>query len=258
MNPRDANGPIDVSHIFGGDPLEAVDIDDLEGIQKAVDELIIHYDIQVLSPFREGKKLLILDLDCTLTFSNGSPRLDDRNRTEMLVKIYDKYDIILWSTMSREDMARKLETLKLRSSREYAFAFYLDGNATVSTSSRQFHRIQLKPLAFIWRKFPQFSAKNTIVFDDNWRNYAANKRSGMSTQRTQGVDADSNLNPNLANIVQYLEYISGLPSLLLFDHNQWEVNKERWDISNVTSFEGGIMMFHFLFLLLLDSPIHIL
>jgi ubiquitin-like domain-containing CTD phosphatase 1 len=37
----------------------------------------------------------------------------------------------------------------------------------------------VKPLGVIWGKFPQFSQRNTVMFDDLRRNFLMNPQSGL-------------------------------------------------------------------------------
>jgi ubiquitin-like domain-containing CTD phosphatase 1 len=39
--------------------------------------------------------------------------------------------------------------------------------------------MQVKPLGVIWGKFPQYSQRNTIMFDDLRRNFLMNPQSGL-------------------------------------------------------------------------------
>ena len=46
---------------------------------------------------------------------------------------------------------------------------------------------QVKPLGVIWGKYEQWSAKNTIMFDDIRRNFIMNPQSGLKVRQKRGL-----------------------------------------------------------------------
>lgn len=49
---------------------------------------------------------------------------------------------------------------------DYKIAFHLDYLAMISVHTQKYGVVNVKPLGIIWGKYKQFSAKNTIMFDD--------------------------------------------------------------------------------------------
>ncbi len=52
-------------------------------------------------------------------------------------------------------------------------------------------RPQVKPLGVIWGKFPQYSQRNTIMFDDLRRNFLMNPQSGLRIRPFREVSCSS-------------------------------------------------------------------
>ncbi|XP_015108497.1 uncharacterized protein LOC107035542 [Diachasma alloeum] len=228
------NFPKNVSHIYDGDRFEDLEIENSEDVLLGIDDILENYEIEIVNPLRSDKKLLVLDVDYTLTCYDGTPRdfLD-----EMLKIIYENYDIVLWSAMTREFAENRIKSLKLRGNPNYKIAFCLERDAMVPVFSWKFDDyVYVKALELIWKKFPRYSVKNTIIFDDNWRNYALNKTAGLSTTRHREVSC-SNVRSELMRVAEYLTLISKLINLDIFDHNHWMSNQVMISKQNIKSFE---------------------
>jgi ubiquitin-like domain-containing CTD phosphatase 1 len=72
----------------------------------------------------------------------------------------------------------KMKLLGVHANENYKIFFYIDYNAMISVHCPKRGVVDVKPLGVIWSKFPQFSSKNTIMFDDIRRNFFMNPKSG--------------------------------------------------------------------------------
>ncbi|XP_063983878.1 uncharacterized protein LOC135165960 isoform X2 [Diachasmimorpha longicaudata] len=228
------NFPKNVIHIYDGDRFEDLEIENSEDVLRGIDNILENFEIKILNPLRSDKKLLVLDVDYTLTCYEGTPRdfLDD-----MMKIVYENYDIVLWSAMTGEFTETRIKSLELLGNPNYKIAFCLERDCMVPVFSWKFDDyIYVKALDLIWKKFPRYSIKNTIIFDDNWRNYALNRTAGLSTTRHR-ESSSPNGRTELLRVAEYLTLVSKLINLDIFDHNQWMSNQVLIGKQNIKSFE---------------------
>ncbi|CAH9140195.1 unnamed protein product [Cuscuta epithymum] len=123
--------------------------------------LIENYQITILNPCRRGKKLLVLDIDHTLSDHTTSEDPMRPYLHEFLSVTYAKYDIIIWSASRMKKIKSKLEQLGVINSPNYNIVTLLDRKAMLMTSNiikdrdsgRSF--TTCKPLHLIWAKFSE-------------------------------------------------------------------------------------------------------
>ncbi|KGB74938.2 HAD hydrolase family IIID [Cryptococcus deuterogattii R265] len=158
--------------------------------KRKIQEIIDKVPITVMNAPREGKKLLVLDLDYTIVDTkpllNGALPSSECARPglhDFLKLVYPHYDIVIWSQTSWRWLETKLVELDLISdSREYKISFVIDRSCMFPVFSQrngQLYKHEVKPLAYLWASFPQWSAKNTIHVDDLSRNFALNPGEGL-------------------------------------------------------------------------------
>ena len=159
--------------------------------------------VHVMHPPRDGKPLLVLDLDHTLLdFSSKTLQEDTSAATripgqglaaamkrpfmdDFLAKCYQHYDLVVWSQTSWRWLETKLIELGMVSHPHYKFCFVLDKTSMfriVSTNARDHSSVShhVKPLQIIWSKFPdRWGPHNTVHVDDLARNFALNLGSGL-------------------------------------------------------------------------------
>ncbi len=171
--------------------------------------------VHIMNPPREGKKLMVLDLDHTLldfsskkiigngngsingtsddagiTTSNGRSVQEVINQMkrpfmdEFLSAMYQHYDLVVWSQTSWRWLETKLVELGMLTNPNYRFCFVLDKTSmfAVTSTRRNGQKIKhyVKPLQIIWTKFPNiWNASNTIHLDDLSRNFALNIDNGL-------------------------------------------------------------------------------
>ena len=131
-------------------------------------------DVHLLQNPREGKKLLVLDLDYTLFDykSEGDvtqlrrPYLDD-----FLAGVYPHYDLCIWSQSSWTRLQTILLQLGLIDHADYKFTFILDATCmykvTKVSKSGRVSVHEVKDLHYVWGKMPlSYNPCNTIMVDD--------------------------------------------------------------------------------------------
>jgi len=154
---------------------------------KKLERRIEQIDIRIMNPFRNGKRLLVLDLDYTLfdckSAASSVSELARPGLHEFLSSVYPFYDIAIWSQTSWRWLEAKITSLGMIFHPNYKLAFTLDATSMFSVSvqknnERTTHSV--KALEIIWRKFPdRFDSRNTIHIDDLGRNFALNPQSGL-------------------------------------------------------------------------------
>mmetsp|Transcript_8000 Transcript_8000/g.18541 ORF Transcript_8000/g.18541 Transcript_8000/m.18541 type:complete len:215 (+) Transcript_8000:639-1283(+) len=187
---------------------------------------------------REGKPLLVLDLDHTLLdFSSKKLQRDTRevaaesmkrpHMDRFLTSAYRYYDMVVWSQTSWRWLETKLIELgMLTDDVGYKFCFVLDKTSMFGVTSTKRdgtnYRHQVKPLQIIWSKFPRWGPHNTIHLDDLSRNFALNISSGLKVTAFFRKRSSGRRDAELLGLATYLEELA--TSGLRFD----EVNFASW------------------------------
>ncbi|KIJ69166.1 hypothetical protein HYDPIDRAFT_179046 [Hydnomerulius pinastri MD-312] len=206
---------------------------DQRNIRK-VKEATAKLQINIIHPLREGKRLLVLDIDYTildtkpLTSGSLPPAECARPRLhEFLEAIYPYYDICIWSQTSWVWLETKLVELgMIGSTRNYQISFVLDKTCmfTVFTERNgQPYTHSVKALQIIWNHFPQISAKNTIHVDDLSRNFALNPNEGLKIHafknaHTEHAQADRELD----KVARYMIHIAPVSDFRTLKHKDWK------------------------------------
>eukprot|EP01041_Mallomonas_annulata_P009157 gene9157-18972_t len=140
-------------------------------------------EISFINLPRDGKKLLVLDLDHTLldfTHKHHThPHPHEMKRPHLdhfMTTVYEYYDIAIWSQTHWKWLELKLTELDMLTHPNYKICFVLDK----SSMFRNAHSKYVKPLQIIWSKFPdRWSRRNTVHVDDVARNFYLNPQSGL-------------------------------------------------------------------------------
>ncbi|KAG2146868.1 HAD subfamily IIID h [Suillus bovinus] len=182
---------------------------DQRNIRK-VKEATEKLQINIIHPLRDGKRLLVLDIDYTILdtkpLTSGSLPPAECARPglhEFLEAIYPYYDICIWSQTSWIWLEAKLVELGMvGSTRNYQVLFALQ---------------------IIWNHFPQFSAKNSIHIDDLSRNFALNPNEGLKIHafknaHTEQAQADRELH----KLARYLVHIAAVEDFRTLRHKAWK------------------------------------
>ncbi|CAJ2677226.1 unnamed protein product [Trifolium pratense] len=206
---------------------EAVDIKDMQVNKLKLSRRINHFKVEIQNPCRQGKKLLVLDIDYTLfdhrSTAENPLQLMRPYLHEFLTAVYAEYDIMIWSATSMKWINLKMSQLGVLDNPNYKITALLDHLAmiTVQTASRGV--FDCKPLGLIWAQFPEFySASNTIMFDDLRRNFVMNPQNGLTIRPFRKAHANRDSDQELVKLTQYLLAIAELDDLSHLDHNKWE------------------------------------
>lgn len=131
---------------------------------------IKEYKFDILNPPRDGKKLLVLDIDYTLFDHRSSAETGAELMRpylhEFLTSAYEHYDIAIWSATSMKWIVEKMKLLGVQSHVNYKVMLYLDSSAMITVHCQKRGVVEVKPLQVIWGKLSQYTPKNTIMFDD--------------------------------------------------------------------------------------------
>lgn len=185
------------------------------------------YKVEKFNEPREGKKLLVLDIDYTLFDHRSSAEtgveLMRPYLHEFLTEAYAHYDIVIWSATSMKWIVEKMKLLGVHANENYKILFYLDYNAMISVHCPKRGVVDVKPLGVIWSKFPQYSSKNTIMFDDVRRNFLMNPKSGLRIKPFNNCHINRAKDKELLKLATYLKNIAEHCSdFNKLNHRKWE------------------------------------
>ncbi|KAL0568077.1 hypothetical protein V5O48_013921 [Marasmius crinis-equi] len=159
-------------------------------------------NVNVIHPLREGKKLLVLDIDYTILdtkpLTSGSLPPAECARPglhEFLEAVYPYYDML--------DKTCMFTVFSERDGKEWQHS--------------------VKALQIIWNHFPQFNASNTIHIDDLSRNFALNPQSGLKIHAFKNAHTPQSLaDRELWKLSRYLIHIANLPDFKTVSHKAWK------------------------------------
>ncbi|OVA01548.1 Ubiquitin domain [Macleaya cordata] len=206
---------------------EVVDIKDKEVNKQKLRRRINQFKIELLNPCREGKKLLVLDIDYTLfdhrSTAENPLQLMRPYLHEFLSAVYAEYDIMIWSATSMKWVELKMGQLGVLSNPNYKITALLDHIAMITVQSDSRGIFDCKPLGLIWAQFPEFyNSRNTIMFDDLRRNFVMNPQNGLTIRPFRKAHTNRDSDQELVNLTQYLLAIAELSDLSLLNHKNWE------------------------------------
>ena len=210
---------------------EEVEIENAEVYLSKIQKRIDHYIIVELNPLREGKKLLVLDIDYTLfdhrSTAETGVELMRPYLHEFLMQAYKEYDIVIWSATSMRWINEKMKLLGVSTHPHYKIAFHLDSLAMISVHTPKYGLVGVKPLGIIWGKYKQFSAKNTIMFDDIRRNFIMNPQSGLRIKPFRHAHITRSKDRELLKLSEYLRLIAKVDDFQTLNHRKWEEYKAK-------------------------------
>lgn len=217
---------------------------DVENSKKRLERRINHTTIRIMNAPREGKKLLVLDLDHTLfDCKSPAPSIDMLGRPglhEFLASAYQHYDLVIWSQTTWRWLEAKITALSMVNAPDYKIAFVLDRTAmfpVTSTRGLKERRHEVKALELIWRKFPdRWSKSNTVHVDDLRRNFVLNPQSGLRISAFKNAPVTRATDRELYAMEKYLRLIAEKEQdFTTLDHSKWkEYTKKNGDAA-----EGG-------------------
>ncbi|KAL8579992.1 Ubiquitin-like domain-containing CTD phosphatase 1 [Nucella lapillus] len=208
---------------------EVVAVENREEYLAKVQRRVKEYKVTQLNPFRDNKKLLVLDIDYTLFDHRSTAETPNELMRpylhEFLKSAYKNYDIAIWSATSMKWIEAKLKLLGVSAHSDYKICFQLDADAMISVHTPKYGVIEVKPLGVIWGKYPQWSEKNTIMFDDIRRNFIMNPNNGLRIRSFRDAHIKRATDRELLKLSDYLKDICEEDDLSKLDHRKWESYK---------------------------------
>ncbi|KAF5913234.1 hypothetical protein HPG69_016850 [Diceros bicornis minor] len=229
---------------------EVVEVENREENLLKISRRVKEYKVEILNPPREGKKLLVLDVDYTLfdhrSCAETGVELMRPYLHEFLTSAYEDYDIVIWyerfffneiqafhlyciiiphvlAATNMKWIEAKMKELGVSTNANYKITFMLDSAAMITVHTPRRGLIDVKPLGVIWGKFSEFySKKNTIMFDDIGRNFLMNPQNGLKIRPFMKAHLNRDKDKELLKLTQYLKEIAKLDDFLDLNHKYWE------------------------------------
>ncbi|KAI9009535.1 HAD-like domain-containing protein [Gaertneriomyces semiglobifer] len=207
-------------------------------------ETIEKTTISLINPLRQGKKLVVLDLDYTLFDCKSSAShislLARPGMHEFLTALYPYYDICIWSQTAWRWLEMKITELGIITHPAYKIAFVLDKSSmfTITSARRTRSEVlggrrvqrplkhQVKPLELIWTKLSEsgLGPHNTIHVDDVGRNFAMNPQSGLKISAFKN-GPQNRQDSVLFHVLHYLLRLVYVDDFTALDHNRWKYHE---------------------------------
>ncbi|XP_022344616.1 ubiquitin-like domain-containing CTD phosphatase 1 [Crassostrea virginica] len=216
---------------------DEIAIENREEYLAKIERRIKEYKISVLNEPREGKKLLVLDIDYTLfdhrSVAETANELMRPFLHEFLQSAYEHYDIVIWSATSMKWVEVKMKELGVTSNPNYKICFMLDSLAMISVHTPKYGVIEVKPLGVIWGKYEHWNPKNTIMFDDIRRNFIMNPQTGLRIRAFREAHFNRDKDRELLKLSKYLKDIAALNDFTDLNHRHWERYRPKRKHENV-------------------------
>ncbi|KDD74589.1 hypothetical protein H632_c1203p1 [Helicosporidium sp. ATCC 50920] len=203
----------------------------MDAVEAKVSRRVNSTVVKILQQPRQGKKLLVLDIDYTLfDLGSSAERPEELARPYLhhfLENAYKHYDvretIAIWSATSMKWVEVKMRELGVSTHPSYKLTFMLDCASMVTVRHRRYGLFDCKPLAYVWAKFPGvYTPDNTIMMDDLRRNYVLNPQNGLVIRAYRHSHRNRDRDHELQYLTEYLLHIAEHPSLANLDHGAWE------------------------------------
>ena len=184
-----------------------------------------------LNETREGKKLLVLDIDYTL-FDHRTPGENAQELArpylhDFLSSAYKRYDIVIWSATSMLWVKTKMQELGVLSHPSYKILALVDSGSMITVQTKERGIFNCKPLGWIWAQpWSQergYDSSNTIMFDDLRRNFAMNPSSGLKIKPFRNAHTSRATDNELKKLKVYVDIIARENvDFKTLDHKKWE------------------------------------
>lgn len=136
--------PLDIPEVINDLDIEEeeIAIENQEVYLSKIEKRIKEYNIKMLNEPREGKKLLVLDIDYTLFDHRSSAETGYELMRpflhEFLTANYEFYDIVIWSATGMKWIEEKMKLLGVSTHSDYKIMFYLDSLAMISVHTPKY------------------------------------------------------------------------------------------------------------------------
>ncbi|MEE6478230.1 hypothetical protein FKM82_011789 [Ascaphus truei] len=115
---------------------EVVEVENREENLAKISRRVKDYKVELINAPREGKKLLVLDVDYTLfdhrSCAETGLELMRPYLHEFLTSAYEDYDIVIWSATSMKWIEAKMKELGVSTNANYKISFMLDSAAMIT------------------------------------------------------------------------------------------------------------------------------
>eukprot|EP00164_Ancoracysta_twista_P003979 GFYU01005341.1.p1 GENE.GFYU01005341.1~~GFYU01005341.1.p1 ORF type:complete len:349 (-),score=95.13 GFYU01005341.1:254-1261(-) len=184
-------------------------------------------EITFINQPREGKKLLVLDIDYTIFDMKSQVDISLLARPglhEFMTAAFQDYDIAFWSQTHWRAIEMKLTELGVLTNPGYHICFVLDRTsmfpirAKVGGTERNH---EVKALDLIWAKLPQYSKKNTVHVDDLSRNFAMNPENGIKCVAYKNCMQTHATDRELVFLTKYLKKLASVEDFSQVSHDKW-------------------------------------
>ncbi|KAL1709633.1 HAD-like domain-containing protein [Schizophyllum commune] len=235
---KDSESDVDLADLIKNNDLVSALVNDIANRQN-IENATKNLSVNVIHPLREGKKLLVLDIDYTIVdtkpLTSGSLPPEECARPGLhafLEAVYPYYDICIWSQTSWIWLETKLVELGMVGGhRNYQISFVLDKTCMFTVKSVRDNKPwehSVKALQIIWNHFPQFNASNTVHVDDLSRNFALNPKEGIKIRAFKhAASQEARQDTELFKLAAYLVHVGQAPDLRIFSHKDWKVTAKR-------------------------------
>ncbi|KAI0811003.1 HAD IIID h [Irpex lacteus] len=220
---------------FSADPKAAASYANDQRNLRKIREHTAKLKVDVVYPFREGKRLLVLDIDYTILdtkpLTTGALPPNECARPglhEFLEAVYPHYDICIWSQTSWIWLETKLVELgMLGGPHNYQVHTVLDKTCMFTVFSEREgkqYKHSVKALQIIWNHFKQFGPHNTIHIDDLGRNFALNPNQGLKISAYKDCYTPvAHADRELEKVGRYMVHIaSTCESFAALNHKDWK------------------------------------
>lgn len=192
-------------------------------------------EIRMIRSPRQGKKLLVLDLDYTIYDCKGASRgyttevLKRPYLAQFLDLIHPHFDLVIWSQTRWQWVEAKCTELGLLTHPTIGPCFTLDRSSMITVqlpSDSSFSHIkkkeaEVKALQVIWSKnINNWCKENTLIVDDLPRNFILNPLNGVAV-RPYTRDLHSR-DKELLLLGHYLVQVAALEDVTSMIHSQWK------------------------------------
>lgn len=238
----DVVNDLDFDYDNDGKGTDAVSLSMNPTHRRRLERRIQSTEFRIINPPRDGKKLLVLDLDYTLfDCRSTAPNFHELARPGLhrfLASVYRYYDIVVWSQTSWRWLEAKLTELSMLSSNDFKLTFVLDKSSMFQITSRRGGtevKHEVKALEIIWRKFPdRWNAANTVHVDDLSKNFALNPQSGLKISAFKNAPVTRHRDRELHRLEGYLVRIAQQESdFTILKHKYWKPYCELYNINTM-------------------------
>uniref|UniRef100_A0A8C2WTR4 Ubiquitin-like domain-containing CTD phosphatase 1 n=1 Tax=Cyclopterus lumpus TaxID=8103 RepID=A0A8C2WTR4_CYCLU len=215
---------------------EVIEVENREENLAKIARRVKDYKVEEMNPPREGKGLLVLDVDYTLFgdkhcaftlifISHGhliSSVCCYSETTACGIHILHMCFLSIAAT-SMKWIDAKMKELGVTDNPNYKITFMLDSAAMITVHTPKRGVVEVKPLGVIWGKYEElYNRRNTIMFDDIGRNFLMNPQNGLKIRPFMKAHLNREKDRELYKLAQYLKEIAKLDDFSGLNHKHWE------------------------------------